>query len=285
MGELLDTQGWTGTPVLVTGGTGFLGRHLTQCLVALGAKVTVALREDESLEEINDPFIAPDAALRVNLHGTVNLLRACTSARVRRIVVVGTSYEYGSSGELDPGNVYAASKVAAWAFSRMYYRAYGVPVVVARPFNVYGPGQNAHALIPSAVAAAVADQNFPTTPGEQERDFIYVQDVILGFLAAACAEGIEGRSVDLGTGHATPVRDVVRRIFALTGSRGEPQIGALSYRPGVVHKLVADAEKAARMTGWHATTSLEEGLHITIDAACAGQVEIPVSQSEQRAAD
>jgi nucleoside-diphosphate-sugar epimerase len=216
---------------------------------------------------VNDPFIAEETALQVNLYGTLNILQAVLQAgggQVKRVVVAGTSYEYGRSGQLDPGNIYAASKVAAWAFCRMYYRAYGMPVAVARPFNVYGPGQTLRALVPAAFQAALSGQNFPMTPGEQRRDFIYIDDVIDGFLAAAATAGIEGESLDLGTGQATAVRAVVERIFALCGGAGQPSIGALPYRPGVVWETVADADRTQRLTGWSATIGLVEGLELTI---------------------
>ncbi len=224
---------------------------------------------------VNNPFIAEETALQINLNGTVNLLRAIeqsrrsgdlTSRAVRRVVVTGTSYEYGTTGQLDPGNVYAASKVAAWAFCRMYYRAYGIPVVVVRPFNVYGPGQDERALIPSAIRAALSGQDFPMTPGEQQRDFVYVDDVIQGLLGIAVADGIDGESLDLGTGQAISVRNAVERIFALTKSVGRPLVGALPYRNGMVSKLVADADRTKRLTGWQAKIPLEKGLEITIKA-------------------
>jgi UDP-glucose 4-epimerase len=309
---------WTHRRVLVTGGTGFLGQHLTRRLVGLGAQTTVALRDDvESRKRVvlpkevnlqcgdvrnydqmyrlveavapdiifhlaavgtNDPFIAEEKALQVNLHGTLNLLRAVQGSstgradRVRRIVVAGTCYEYGDGGRLDPGNVYAASKVGAWAFCRMYYRAHGTPVVVARPFNIYGPGQNERALIPSAIRAALSGRSFPMTRGEQQRDFLYIDDLVEGLIMLALAKGIEGESIDLGTGEATPVRDVVERIFTLVGEAGLtpvvawPQIGALPYRPGVIWELVANADRTARLTGWRAKTGLDKGLQITIKA-------------------
>lgn len=300
---------WTNARILITGGTGFLGQHLTRQLSEAGACITVALPDGAGPGEsavlpegvdrreadvrnygqlrrlikatrpqfifhlaavgVNDPFISEELALRVNLHGTLNLLRAVNQEGPRdlqRVVVVGTSYEYGGEGGLDPGNVYAASKVAAWAFCRMYYRAHRTPVVVARPFNVYGPGQNPRALIPSAIRAALMHQDFPTTPGEQQRDFIYVDDVIRGFLAIGATDSIEGASLDLGTGRATRVRDVVERIFELIQSDARPLIGALPYRPGVVWELVADAERTARLTGWRAKVGLDEGLQSTIKA-------------------
>jgi nucleoside-diphosphate-sugar epimerase len=306
---------WADRRVLVIGGTGFLGQRLTRRLVHLKAQVTVTVCEQDTPAQItalpkevsqrkgdvrdfgqifqlinavepeiifhlaavgaNDPFVSEEAALQVNLHGTLNTLRAVQQAengcaqRLQRIVVAGTSYEYGSGGVLDPGNVYAASKVAAWAFCRMYYRAYGTPVVVARPFNVYGPGQIGRTLIPSAIRAALNGESYPTTPGEQRRDFVYVNDVIDGFLVIASAAGLEGASLDLGTGQATSVRQVVELIFEMCGGRSRPQIGALPYRPGVVWELVADADRTKRLTGWQARVGLKEGLTSTIRALAA----------------
>jgi nucleoside-diphosphate-sugar epimerase len=148
----------------------------------------------------------------------------------------------------------------------MYYRVYGTPVVVARPFNAYGPGQMQNSLIPTAIQAALDGEDFPMTPGRQRRDFIFVDDVVDGFLAIAAAPGIEGKSFDLGTGQATTVQDVVERIFALCGGAGQPQVGALSYRPGVVWESVADADRTKQSTGWQARIGLAEGLEITVNS-------------------
>jgi dTDP-glucose 4,6-dehydratase len=183
------------------------------------------------------------------------------------VLLVGTSHEYGARGAiegLDPFNAYAASKIAAWAFGRMYWRAWGLPVVTVRPFQVYGPGQPHQSLIPATIRAALSGEDFPMTPGEQERDFVYVQDVVDGMLATVEAAGIEGTSLDLGTGIGHTVRNVVERIWQLMDAEGRVQSGALSYRSGEATRLVADADRTAQLTGWRATTSLEKGLHATI---------------------
>lgn len=230
---------------------------------------------------VSDPGIDPALALAVNAGGVINLLGALTKRQPDRIVLVGTCYEYGAAlgrgaqkarerGDradcgnrydlFDPFNAYAASKVAAWAFGRMYWRAHGLPVITVRPFQVYGPGQPSHMLIPAAIGAALAGADFPMTPGEQRRDFIYVDDVVAGMLAAAVAPGIEGQSLDLGTGQAHAIQQVVARIWEITGSRGQMLPGALSYRPGEVMHIIADADRTARLTGWRARVSLKEGL-------------------------
>ena len=302
--------------VLVTGATGFIGQRLVRRLVALGARVYAGAAPDEEPERVaglpiqverlifdlrdagavqaavaeavpqfvfhlaavgvTDPAVDPALALAVNAGGTIHLLEALRGQNVRRVVLVGTCYEYGASQQLavsgqpsvieglDPFNAYAASKVAAWAFGRMYWRAHGLPVVTVRPFQVYGPGQPAHTLIPAAIGAALAGEDFPMTPAEQERDFVYVEDVVSGLLAAADAPGVEGEGLDLGTGIARPIRQVIQRVWELAGGTGRVLPGALPYRPGEVMRIVADADRTARLTGWRAQVGLEEGLRRTI---------------------
>lgn len=293
---------------LITGATGFIGRHLTQRLIEAGAIVgagafpgedgeyaralpkpailipldvqdpksvqaAIAMFEPEVVFHlaavgVSDPQIDPLTALDVNVEGTIHLLEAVRSRQVNRVVLVGTCYEYGARETvegLDPFNFYAASKVASWAFARAYWRSLAFPLVTARLFQVYGPGQPGHTLVPSAIHAALAGEDFPMTVGEQERDFIYVEDVVEGMLAAATAPDIEGESLDLGTGVGHTVYEVVERIWAMTGARGRILRGALPSRPGEGMRLVADAERTARLTGWRATTGLEEGLRRTVE--------------------
>jgi nucleoside-diphosphate-sugar epimerase len=98
------------------------------------------------------------------------------------------------------------------------------------------------------------------TPGEQRRDFITVGDVVDGLYAAAGAVGIEGQSLDLGTGQVYTLREVVERIWDMTGAQGRILPGTLPYRPGEVMFLAADVDRTARLTGWRASNSLDVGL-------------------------
>ena len=108
------------------------------------------------------------------------------------------------------------------------------------------------------------------TPGEQERDFIYVDDVVEGMLAAAQAPGIEGESVDLGTGQVYEIRQVITRIWEMVGAQGRMLPGALPYRLGEVMLSIADANRTTRLTRWQARVELEDGLGRTIEAIAEG---------------
>lgn len=305
-GNQPDTS-WQAKRVLVTGATGFIGQGLVRQLIAAGAETSVGVlpddpaagqlpetarrlavdvRDGESISAavvesdpdvvfhmaaigVADTSIGPQEALEVNTGGTISLLEALQGRSLSRVVLAGTSYEYGARlarEGLDPFNFYAASKAAAWAFARVYLRAFDVPVVVARPGQVYGPRQPAHVLIPAAVRAALAGSDFPMTPGEQKRDFVFVEDVAKGFMALAIAPGTEGESLDLGTGELHSIREVVELVWTITGAKGKIEAGALPYRPGEVMEVAVDTETTARLTGWQAEIGLQDGIRKVVES-------------------
>lgn len=208
------------------------------------------------------PFLKIDTALRHNLYGTIHLARAAFehSTGIQKLIIARTP------GERSAMNVYAASKAAAWQFAQMLARTHGWPIAGAMLFQVYGPGQPAAAVVPSAIRAALAGSDFPLTEGKQARDWLFAGDAASGLLAALAAQIERGETVELGSGVATTVRDVVDQIYQLANQGGRPLIGALPSRPGETPSQVADAPATARRIGWTATTTLASGLELTIDS-------------------
>lgn len=202
------------------------------------------------------PFIDVHTAVRHNVTGMLNLLRAGFErpGSVRRLVVCRTP------GELTAMNNYAASKLAAWDFCRMYARTQQWPIVGAMIYQAYGPCQADHTLIPSAVQAALANQDFPMTTGTQERDWIHVDDVADGLIAVHRSDLEPGTTVDIGTGISTSVADVVHTIYDLVGGSGRPLIGALPSRPGEALVQTADCHRTRALTGWEPAVGLRDGL-------------------------
>ncbi|MEW5988366.1 MAG: NAD(P)-dependent oxidoreductase [Chloroflexota bacterium] len=293
--------------ILVTGATGFIGRHLVPQLVQTGAAVSILVRENYALGDplppelatlrpqlsvvyadlrnysltrraiqeagpeavlhlaaagVTDPFLPVETALRHNLTGTLNLMRALyegASEPWPRLVVGRTP------GERSAMNVYAASKAAAWTFAQMYARTAGWPIYGAMIFQVYGPGQPAATLIPSALAAARSGADFPMTAGSQQRDWIHVDDVVQGVFAALAADLPPGTAFDLGTGQTASVAEVVKAIYRLVGRGGRPLVGALPNRPGEEPIQMAGADRTQRLIGWRAKIPLAEGLRKLIE--------------------
>ncbi|MCB9422621.1 MAG: NAD(P)-dependent oxidoreductase [Ardenticatenaceae bacterium] len=203
-----------------------------------------------------EPFLPAETALRHNVTGTINLLRACFEkmSSIQQIIVARTP------GERSAMNVYAASKAAAWNFCQMYGRTQQWSIHGAMIFQAYGPYQPEQTLIPSAIKVALAGQDFPMTSGEQKRDWIHVSDVAAGFVAMLGQPLPPGTTVELGTGRLTSVADVVRQIYALTGKGGQPQIGLLPDRPGEEAVQVADVGRTKALVGWETAVSLTNGL-------------------------
>ncbi len=232
-------------------------------------KLTVRAVKEAAPEQIvhlaaagtTDPFLPVNDALRHNLQGTLNLLRAAfeRTFTTRQVIVARTP------GERCAMNVYAASKAAAWDFCQMYARTQAWPIHGAMIYQAYGPGQPEKTLIPAAFSAAMAGDDFPMTSGEQKRDWIHVYDVVEGIEAMMRCDLRPGTTVELGTGQATSVVEIVRQIYALAGCGGRPRPGALPDRPGEAPVQVADAQGTRALLGWHAKRSLSQGLRLTLD--------------------
>lgn len=289
-----------GARVLLTGATGFIGSHVAQRLLANGVQLAATRRQGlvETLRKlpaafrkyeiewhqvdlrtfgavshmiasirpdlvlhlaaagVTDPFLSPDAAIRANVYGTINLLRAIGGRA--RVVVARTP------GELDAMNVYAASKAAAWSFCQMYHRTEGWPLVGVMPFQTYGAWQTQKALVASTIRAALNGDDMPLTHGEQQRDWVYIDDVVDAFLRAAVAENVEGETLEVGNGQTASVREVVELIYSLVEGKGKPLIGVLPTRPGEMQYQVADVNRTEALIGWRAKVTLDEGLQETI---------------------
>ena len=133
----------------------------------------------------------------------------------------------------------------------------------------YGPGQSLRKLVPYATLSALRGESPKLSSGEWKADWIYVDDVVAGFLAAGATPGIEGLTIDLGSGELTTIALVVQKIIDLTGHKVQPIFGAQPDRP-FEQIRVADTKQAYATLGWLPTVSLTEGLERTISWLRAG---------------
>jgi len=161
---------------------------------------------------------------------------------------------------------YSASKIGADKIAEAYSHSFGTPVVTLRPFNTYGPRQSSRAFIPTIISQALTQDHVTLGALTPLRDMTFIGDTVRGFLLAATTPGIEGCTINLGTGEAHSVGDFARRILALMGKDIPIRHDVTRERPAdsEVMKLVSNNAKARELLAWMPGTSLGEGLLATI---------------------
>ena len=288
--------------VLVTGATGFVGWHLCRRLRQVGAAALHAtsrrvpsdpldgfschqvdvcepgptselmrsLRPDVIFHLAGSVSASRDVSqvlpsLQANTVATINVLSAATEVGTGRVVTIPSLEEPVLGGDdAVPPSPYAASKWAAGGYARMFHALYGTPVVGARIMMMYGPAQSPSKLVPYVASCLLRGEVPRIGSPDRAVDWVYGSDVADGLVAAALAEGVEGCTLDLGSGTLVPIREVVERLVALVDPSLRPEMAPASDRP-LEPVRVGRADETAAAVGWRASTSLEEGLARTVD--------------------
>lgn len=218
-----------------------------------------------------------------NVDGTLAVLLAARRLG-SRLVYCGSCFEYGAGERWSedalpaPTTEYGAAKAAGWLLANAFARRTGLEVVSLRPFTMYGPMEPPGRLIPSVVRHALSGRAIDLTPGDQLRDFVFVDDAVDAFVAAATTDAAVGGTFNVCSGTAVTVRHIVSRVLQCADSRSEARFGALSYRPTELAVLSGDPTRAAQVLGWRARVSLEDGLTRTIAWFRSAGAEFPEYQ-------
>jgi dTDP-glucose 4,6-dehydratase len=219
---------------------------------------------DRSIDDAS-PFID------TNVKGTQVLLDACLSFPVKRFVHISTDEVYGEirrgkfteSSPFSPNSPYSSSKAAADLLIKSYHRTFGLPCVIIRPSNNYGPWQFPEKLIPVVISKALKDRPVPVyARGLNCREWLYVSDCCAG-IAAAVRNGREGEVYNIGSGQERRNIDVVRHILKLLG-KPQSLITYVTDRPGHDFRYSLDFRKAKSL-GWEPEVEFEEGIARTVD--------------------
>jgi dTDP-glucose 4,6-dehydratase len=220
-------------------------------------------------------FHSPDAYVSTNVIGTLHVLEACRRYDVTRLVHTSTSEVYGTAQytpiderhPLRPQSPYAASKSAADALTISYHLTYGTPAVVIRPFNTYGPRQSLRAVVPTIAAQLLAGTSVKLGSVHPTRDLTYVTDTVDALVRAGTATGIEGRTIQLGTGRETRIGDLADMLARIVGATLVIERDPERVRPAAseVERLVADNAAAREVLGWTPEVALEDGLRRTVE--------------------
>jgi dTDP-glucose 4,6-dehydratase len=228
-------------------------------------------------------YASPRQNFETNVLGTLNVLEAARAVGVRRLVHTSTSEVYGTAqyvpiDERHPlvgQSPYSASKIAADKLAESFWLSFSTPVVTVRPFNTYGPRQSARAVIPTIITQALTGRDIRLGATDTVRDFTYAEDTAAGFLAAARAPGVDGEVINLGTGEAVTVGDLVERVGGILGRPLAVQRDPVRIRPAAseVGRLVSDNTRARTLLKWTPAVTLDAGLTRTVEAISASLVD------------
>lgn len=221
-------------------------------------------------------YVAPDSYVDTNIRGTLNMLQAARDMDVARIVVTSTSEVYGTARYVpidekhprQPQSPYSATKISADAMAQSFYNAFGLPVVIARPFNTYGPRQSARAIIPTIITQIASGmKEIKVGDLTPTRDFNFVTDTAAGFIALGETPGIEGRDINIATGREVSMADTLDMIRKIMGSDVEWVTDPDRLRPAnsEVFRLCGDNSLITSLTDWRPAHTLEEGLRKTVE--------------------
>lgn len=210
-------------------------------------------------------------AYRTNVMGTINLLNSLQETRCQSIVLLGSTAEYGrgpspfhESQALRPDSAYGVSKASASYLTLLAYQYFNLPVTVIRPTLIYGPGQGEHLFLSQLITTLLKGLPFAMTGGEQNRDFLYVGDLIEALCLAADHPGALGKIINVGSGVSLPLREVAEKVCQMTGRQELLQMGALPYSPEEQFDYCVDITLSRQLLGWKPHTTLEQGLVRTV---------------------
>ena len=293
---------------MITGGSGFIGRHLQKRLSDYGAIISIIDKNSEhtnsakviqcdicdyenlksAIQDISPEIVFHLAAyidrtsefniirkmIEVNLTGTLNVFESLRdSPSCKSIVIAGTSEEYGNNQapfkenyREDPVSPYSFSKVSTFYLSKMLFNIYKLPIIILRPTLAYGPCQEETMFIPALIKTLLRNERFMMTPGEQIRDFIYIDDLVDAYIKAGMSERYFGEIFNIGSGRAYKIKDVAHRIASFLKKESLLAVGVKDYRKAEIMSYYADTSKAKSCLNWMPQIDIDEGLKRTVES-------------------
>jgi len=221
-------------------------------------------------------YISPHSYVDTNIKGTLNICQAALENECERVIHTSTSEVYGTARyvpidekhPLQPQSPYSASKISADAMAMSFYNVFDLPLIIARPFNTYGPRQSARAVIPTIITQIAGGKNeIKIGDVAPTRDFTYVLDTCQGLIALAENENGIGETVNIGSNHEISIKDTLSLIKTLMNSNVKFIREEQRIRPkrSEVFRLWCDNTKLKTLTRFEPQYSLEQGLKETIE--------------------
>ncbi len=215
-----------------------------------------------------------ESIMKTNLYGTLNLLEAARFNKQNKVIIVSTGGVYGENSRpirendnLCPLNPYTVSKLAAERLAHAYHVQYGIPTIIVRPFNVYGPFESSKRSIPRIIISLSHNKKVKLTyRGNRIRDWIYIEDVVDAIISIlSCTNNnVVGKTFNISTGKPTSTLNVTRKIINIMGKK-KSSISFVDSIISEVHYNVGDYHNIQSVTGWKPSHSIEEGISKTVE--------------------
>jgi NAD dependent epimerase/dehydratase len=220
-------------------------------------------------------YVSPESYVQTNVSGTLNILQAARESGVSRVLVTSTSEVYGTAtyvpiDEKHPRQAqspYSATKIAADSLAESFYRSFGLPVTIVRPFNTFGPRQSARAVIPTIISQLLSGAHVvrlgATSP---TRDMLYVIDTVRGFAEIAKSDKTIGEDINIATQMEISIGEIAHEIITFINPGAKIEVDEKRLRPqkSEVTRLLGSSEKLRSMTAWQPTFTFKEGLQETV---------------------
>ena len=213
----------------------------------------------------------PNDVVETNVIGTLNILKASLENQVSKIIHTSTSEVYGTAQyvpidekhPLNPQSPYAASKIAADKLAESFFRSYGLPVSILRPFNTFGPRQSLRAIIPTIITQLLEGKKVVVGSLKPSRDFTFVSDTVRGFILLARKNGVEGETFNLGTKKDITIKELIQLTSKIIGVTPKIEVDQRRVRgnQSEVMRLISDNSKAAKFLDGNRHAAMEEGLN------------------------
>jgi len=221
-------------------------------------------------------YLSPLAYIKTNIEGTYNVLQSARQLETENIMITSTSETYGSAqyvpiDENHPKvgqSPYSATKIGSDSLAVSFYKSFGLPIKIVRPFNIYGPRQSARAIIPTiCVQILNGVKKIKLGNTDAKRDLTFVKDTVNGFLEISKQNKFNGESINIGMNEEISIKELVELISDITNINIEIETDHQRVRPtnSEVDRLRCDNKKLIENTNWKPNYNLKKGLAETID--------------------
>jgi NAD dependent epimerase/dehydratase len=221
-------------------------------------------------------YHSPDTYIDTNVKGTLNIVQAAKDLGISRVLVTSTSEVYGTAQYVpidekhprQPQSPYSASKIGADCIAESFYRSFGTPITIVRPFNTFGPRQSARAVIPTIITQLMDGmQEIKLGDLTPTRDLLFVKDTAKAFVAVAESDSLIGEDCNIATGEEISIGDLAQKLINIINPNAKVIGDEQRIRPekSEVFRLLGTCDKLMAHTNWQRTVDLDEGLRQTIE--------------------